>query len=158
MPPSTLNYWTQIGLVRPSLRRPQGHRVEQYWSVSDIVAVRAVRELRQAGATLQQVRKASSYLVKHGASLTTAHLYWDGTRVLAVDETEDLISTVDPPGQLVFLLAVLPVGRWRRETQAVARRITNLEHLRQRDVERAQTKAEAPSTRAAILPASNESA
>src|SRR4051794_36308139 len=81
LPSSTLNYWVQTGLVRPSIRGPEGRRVEQYWSVEDIVVVRAVQRLRGHGASLQAVRKASRELQRWGSAMNNARLFWDGRQI-----------------------------------------------------------------------------
>ncbi len=123
IPSSTLNYWVQIGLVRPTIRGPQGRRVEQYWSVEDVVVVRAVQRLRRQGASLQQVRKARRVIEGWGSSMSNARLLWDGREVRLKDESGNLVSTVREPGQQAWVLAVLPLGDWHHETSRVAETI-----------------------------------
>jgi DNA-binding transcriptional MerR regulator len=135
LPSSTLNYWVQIGLVEPTIRGPQGRRVEQYWSVEDVVIVRSVRELRRAGASLQQVRKASRRLAEWGSSMSNARLYWDGADVIVQTVDGDLVSTIERPGQLVWFLAALPLGKWHDQTSRRARSI-EVDEFRQRDRQR----------------------
>ncbi len=112
IPASTLNYWVQIGLVKPSLRGPEGRRVEYYWSVQDVVAVQAVRALRQAGASLRQVRRARTVIAAWGGSLSNTRLYWDGRDIQLQDEDGNFSSALNRPGQMV-LLGVLPLGVWQ---------------------------------------------
>lgn len=120
IPSSTLNYWVQVGVARPSIRGPQGRRVEQYWSVEDVVVVRAVQRLRRQGASLQQVRKARREIEKWGSSMSNARLYWDGREIYLQDEGGDLVSTLKRPSQRAWLLAALPLGEWHRETSTAA--------------------------------------
>jgi DNA-binding transcriptional MerR regulator len=120
MPASTLDYWVQIGLVRPTLRRSQGRRVERWWSVNDLVVVRVVRALRQAGASLQQVRRVSRQLAAAGDSLSSCRLFWDGRDVLLLEPDGEITSVLNRPGQGMLQIVQLPVSDWHREAAAVA--------------------------------------
>jgi DNA-binding transcriptional MerR regulator len=132
LPSSTLNYWVQLGLVSPSIRGPQGRRVEQYWSVEDVVVVRAIRQLRQAGASLQQVRKVAKRLTEWGSAMNNARLYWDGEDVLVETNTGELLSGLEHPGQLTWFLIALPLGTWHAQTTKRARPV-DLSTIRDRD-------------------------
>ena len=150
LPSSTLNYWIQIGLVRPSLREPQGRRVEQYWSVEDVVIVRAIRHLRQAGASLQQVRKAAKQLAEWGSAMSNAHLYWDGEDVIVRTASGDLVSAIQRPGQLVWLLAVLPLNTWHQQVEKVALPV-DIKSIQGQDRQRSLRQPEVPQTFARLL-------
>ena len=132
IPASTLHSWVQVGLVAPSIRGPQGRRVEQYWSVQDAVVVRVVKELRRSGASLQQVKKAAAAITRYGESLSSARLYWDGRDVLLQSDDGDLVSTIVRPGQLTWFLAVLPLGKWHQQAVRKAEPI-DIEAMRELD-------------------------
>lgn len=119
MPPSTLNYWVQIGLVRPHLRRTEGRRVEYWWTVQDAVVVRTVRSLRGVGASLQLVRKAKVQVESWQDSFTNVRLYWDGSDIQIARDQDGLLSTLRP-GQGMFQLAGLPLDVWFAEAEAEA--------------------------------------
>lgn len=123
IPPSTLNYWVQIGLVKPSLRGPEGRRVEYYWSVRDVVAVQAIRALRQAGASLKQVRRARTAIAAWGGSLSDTRLYWDGQDIQLQDADGNFSSALASPGQMV-LLGILPLGAWQDRASHQARPVS----------------------------------
>ena len=132
IPASTLNYWIQIGLVSPTLRGPQGHRVEQYWSVRDVVIVRAVRQLRTQGASLNQVRKAAERLREWRADMSNARLYWDGNDILIQSTDGNLFSGVHRPNQLVWLLTALPLASWQAQLERRAKPV-DVAHFEQKD-------------------------
>ncbi len=115
IPPSTLNYWVQTGVVRPSLRGPEGKRVEQWWTTRDVVVVRVVRALRTAGAPMAQIRRARRQLESWGEDLASCQLYWDGRSVLVADGHDAPVSVGLQPGQRVWHFMVLPVGEWEAE-------------------------------------------
>jgi DNA-binding transcriptional MerR regulator len=137
LPSSTLNYWVQIGLVRPTIRGPQGRRVEQYWSVADVVVVRSVRELRRSGASLQQVRRAVKRLTNIGVGIASARLYWDGKDVIVQTDTGDFVSGLERPGQLVWFLTALPLKKWYAEADRWSTPV-ELDVLKDRDRVRAE--------------------
>ena len=115
MPPSTLNYWVQIGLVTPTLRAPAGRRAEQWWTIRDVVIVRAVRSLRQCGASMQQVRKAKKWIESVDGDLANIRLFWDGRDIVVTDEDGVLQSAVRHPGQLLLHVAELPLSQWAED-------------------------------------------
>lgn len=123
IPASTLNYWVQIGLVKPSLRGPEGRRVEYHWSVQDVVAVQAVRALRQAGASLKQVRQVRTVISARGGSLSNTRLFWDGHDIHLRDDDGSFSSALKRPGQMV-LLGVLPLGVWQERAARDARPVS----------------------------------
>jgi DNA-binding transcriptional MerR regulator len=114
MPASTLDYWVRIGLVTPAIRQSEGRRVERWWSIRDVIVVRTIRALRQAGASLQDVQRAKDRLEAWGSDLGSAHLYWDGGD-LQVSDDNGLVSVSRQPGQQMLQLVRLPVGAWEDE-------------------------------------------
>lgn len=111
MPPSTLNYWVQTGLVVPSHRRRQGKRIEQWWSVNDAVVVRTIRALRQTGASLQLIREARAQIEERGDTLAGTWLFWDGNDIALLDD-EGTIRSVRRRGQLLLFFLGAPIGDW----------------------------------------------
>lgn len=114
VPASTLNYWVQTRLISPSLRGQQGKRVEQWWSINDVVVVRTIRVLRQTGASLQIVRAAKRLIAKRGESLSGTRLIWDG-RDIAIVDNEGGITSVSLGGQLLLFVLEAPLGEWFSE-------------------------------------------
>jgi hypothetical protein len=137
IPSSTLNYWVQIKLVRPSLRGPEGKRVEQYWSVADVVAVRAIRALRRHGATLQQIQNARTNIVRWGAEMSDATLYWDGRDIVIQTADGEFVSALRAPGQRMWVVAALPLGTWYQEAVEAAAPVP-IDTLRARAKDRAR--------------------
>jgi DNA-binding transcriptional MerR regulator len=120
-PVSTLDHWIRTGLVRPSIRPPQGRRVARYWSVQDLVTVRTIRTLRQAGCTLAGVRQVKRVIeAQWSDDLSSVHVYWDGADVRAVDEWAQLVSLLEQPGQQVLHLVAIPVETWANEAARAA--------------------------------------
>jgi len=129
MPPSTLNYWVQTGLVSPSLRKKEGRRVEYWWTPKEAVVVCTIRELRQAGATLGQVRKAKRLIEQCPALSETTYLHWDG-RQIGIEEDAGQVTSTTQPGQLMFRFD-LPIGRWYNDAAEEAE-VVDIAELRDR--------------------------
>jgi DNA-binding transcriptional MerR regulator len=116
----TLDHWVKSGLVTASFRGSEGRRRTRWWSINDVVVVRAVRTLREAGCPLQQVKKAKALLDGAGISMSQALLYWDGKDVLSVEEWGTVRSMVRRPGQQVLHVVALPLRHWFAEARSKA--------------------------------------
>jgi DNA-binding transcriptional MerR regulator len=83
-----LDYWARTELVRPSVCDAQGSGTQRLYSYTDLVELKVVKRLLDAGISLQSARKAIEYLrTQLGEDLASAHLVIDGTTpMLALDE------------------------------------------------------------------------
>lgn len=104
-----LDYWARTDLVRPSLHDAAGSGTQRLYSYRDLVELKVVKSLLDAGVSLQTARKAIDYLRDHlGEDLASASLVLDGTRsVLAFDG--DQIIDLLRHGQGV--LNIVPLAR-----------------------------------------------
>ena len=76
-----LDYWARTDLVRPSVCDAAGSGTQRLYSYTDLVELKVVKRLLDAGISLQSARKAIEYLrTQLGADLASAHLVIDGTR------------------------------------------------------------------------------
>lgn len=104
---STLDYWVRQGLVAPSVRTGQGRRKTRRWSVTDVVCVRALGELREAGCPTRILVRARDLLEgSWERSLSAQTLFWDG-QDLFLDRWEQSISLVRQPGQATLQVVAL---------------------------------------------------
>jgi DNA-binding transcriptional MerR regulator len=104
-----LDYWARTDLVRPSLHDAKGSGSQRLYSYRDLVELKVVKSLLDAGVSLQTARKAIDYLRDHlGEDLASASLVLDGSQsVLAFngDQIVDLLRH----GQGV--LNIVPLAR-----------------------------------------------
>ena len=107
-----LDYWARTDLVRPSLHDAKGSGTQRLYSYRDLVELKVVKSLLDAGVSLQTARKAIDYLRSHlGEDLASASLVLDGSKsVLAFsgDQIVDLLRH----GQGV--LNIVPLARGGR--------------------------------------------
>lgn len=103
-----LDYWARTDLLRPSLVDAQGSGSQRRYSYRDLVALKVIKSLLDAGLSLQTARKAIDYLRDHlGEDLASASLVLDGGRSVLVRTGEDIVDLVRQ-GQGV--LNILPLA------------------------------------------------
>jgi DNA-binding transcriptional MerR regulator len=90
-----LDYWARTDLLRPSLVDAQGSGSQRRYSYRDLVALKVIKSLLDAGLSLQTARKAIDYLRDHlGEDLASASLVLDGSRSVLVRTGEDIVDVV----------------------------------------------------------------
>lgn len=103
-----LDYWTTTGLVRASVRDAGGSGSQRLYGFADIVQLKLIKRLLDAGVGLRKIRAAIDLVRDHGMALGDVTLVSDGARVYALDDQRLLIDLLQG-GQGVFAIAVQPV-------------------------------------------------
>ncbi|MBK01624.1 MAG: MerR family transcriptional regulator [Acidimicrobiaceae bacterium] len=107
-----LDYWARTDLIRPSLADAQGSGSRRRYSYQDLLELKVVKTLLDAGIRLEMVREVFSYLRENlGTDVAAANLVISGSSPLLVsgEEIIDLIRQ----GQGV--LNVLPLAGVKQE-------------------------------------------
>jgi DNA-binding transcriptional MerR regulator len=103
-----LDYWARTDLVRPSLSDAHGSGSRRMYSYRDLLELRVIKSLLDAGIKLESVRLAFRYLREHvDSDIAAATLVISGSDVVLC-EGDMLIDVVRRAGQGV--LNVLPLG------------------------------------------------
>lgn len=106
-----LDYWARTGLLQPSVRAAKGSGSQRLYSFKDILVLKIVKKLLDAGVSLQQVRTAVTRLHERGVEdLATLTLMSDGASVYECSSADDVIDILRG-GQGVFGIAVDRVCR-----------------------------------------------
>ena len=110
-----LDYWARTGLVTPSVRAADGSGTHRLYGFTDLVELKIIKSLLDAGVSLQRIREAIRYLRKESAGkpLTDVMLMSDGEHIYACHSGEEVIDVLNH-GQAVFGIAV---GRVWADTQ-----------------------------------------
>jgi DNA-binding transcriptional MerR regulator len=106
-----LDYWARTGLIKPSIQMAQGSGTQRRYSFTDIVQLKVVKRLLDAGMSLKKIRSAMSILREQLASnspLTDVTLLSDGATIFAAHSADEVVD-VFQKGQGVFGIAVGPV-------------------------------------------------
>jgi len=110
-----LDYWARTDLVRPSLADANGSGSRRRYSYRDLLELKVVKSLLDAGIRLESVRDAFHYLREHlGEEIATVNLVIRGNAVLV--RTDEEIVDVLRQGQGV--LNILPLGGVKDEVDA----------------------------------------
>ena len=103
-----LDYWARTDLIRPSLADASGSGSRRLYSYRDLLELRVIKSLLDAGIKLESVRTAFEYLRTHvDTDIASAHLVISGSDVILCDG-EELIDVMRRGGQGV--LNVLALG------------------------------------------------
>ena len=102
-----LDYWARTDLVRPSLADARGSGTQRRYSYTDLVRLKVIKSLLDAGVKLQTARRAIEYLREDTASWETASLVLDGSDSGLARDGDDLVDLVRR-GQGV--LNIVPLG------------------------------------------------
>jgi DNA-binding transcriptional MerR regulator len=106
-----LDYWARTGLVEPSVRGATGSGTQRLYSFRDILLLKVIKRLLDAGISLQQIRTAVQHLRERGTDdLTRVTLMSDGASVYECTSNDEVIDLLQG-GQGVFGIAI--GGVWR---------------------------------------------
>ncbi len=106
-----LDYWARTGLVEPSVRGAHGSGTQRLYSFRDILLLKVIKRLLDAGISLQQIRTAVHHLRARGTDdLTRVTLMSDGASVYECTSNDEVIDLLQG-GQGVFGIAI--GGVWR---------------------------------------------
>lgn len=106
-----LDYWARTGLVEPTVRNATGSGTQRLYSFRDILLLKIIKSLLEAGISLQQIRKAVDHLRERGTDdLTEVTLMSDGATVYECRSSDEVIDLLQG-GQGVFGIAI--GGVWR---------------------------------------------
>src|SRR5436190_12811683 len=89
-----LDYWARTDLIRPSLADASGSGSRRLYSYRDLLELRVIKSLLDAGIKLESVRTAFEYLRQHvDTDIASAHLVICGGDVILCDG-DDLIDVM----------------------------------------------------------------
>jgi DNA-binding transcriptional MerR regulator len=106
-----LDYWDRTGLLGPSMQEATGSGTQRLYSFRDIVTLRVIKRLKDAGTSLHKIRQAFDQLEEEvGAEWREQDitLLSDGTSIFAARSPEEVVDLLRK-GQGVFGIAVRPV-------------------------------------------------
>jgi len=106
-----LDYWARTGLVVPEIRAAGGSGTQRLYSFRDLLILKVIKRLIDAGISLQQIRTAIDHLRARGVGdLTEVTLMSDGVSVYECT-TDDQVVDLLRGGQGMFGIAL--GGVWR---------------------------------------------
>ena len=102
-----LDYWARTNLIRPSLADAKGSGTQRRYAYRDLVELKVIKSLLDAGVALKQARTAIDYLREHlGEDLATANLVLNGSGSILARNGDELVDILRN-GQTVFSVVAL---------------------------------------------------
>ncbi len=111
-----LDYWARTDLIRPSLADATGSGSRRRYSYRDLLELKVVKNLLDAGIRLESVRDAFTYLREHlGEDVASVNLVINGKNSVLVRTGEEIVDLLRR-GQGV--LNILPLAGVKEEVDA----------------------------------------
>ena len=102
-----LDYWARTDLVRPSLMDAKGSGSRRLYSYRDLLELKVIKSLLDAGIKLESVREVFSYLQDNlGEDVTTANLVIQGNQAVLVRDDGALIDLMKKGQGVLNVLAL----------------------------------------------------
>ncbi len=111
-----LDYWARTNLIRPSLSDAKGSGSRRSYEYRDLLELKVIKQLLDAGIKLESVREVFSYLRSHvDTEIAAAHIVISGKAVVLCqgDQLVDVVRN----GQGV--LNVLPLANIKSDVDAM---------------------------------------
>jgi DNA-binding transcriptional MerR regulator len=88
-----LDYWARTGLLTPSITAAQGSGTHRRYSYRDVLELKVIKQLLDAGLSLASARRAVECLRSElGEDVTSANLIINGTGSVLANSGEELID------------------------------------------------------------------
>lgn len=107
-----LDYYDRTDFIKPSISGAGGYGSRRIYSFSDLMKLKVIKKLMEAGISLQKLRKTKRYLDEYessshssGDGLLKLTLISDGNTVYACNSDKAIIDTLKS-GQGVFGIAL----------------------------------------------------
>jgi DNA-binding transcriptional MerR regulator len=102
-----LDYWARTGLLQPSVAAAKGSGSRRVYSYSDVLELKVIKQLLDAGVSLQSARRAVECLREDLASdLASANLVLTGTSSVLARSNGEVVDLL-AGGQGVFNIVPL---------------------------------------------------
>ncbi len=105
-----LDYYDRTDFIKPSASEAEGYGSRRMYSFNDLMKLKVIKKLLEAGISLQKLRKTKKYLDEYDGfngsnSLLKLTLISDGNTIYACNSDNEIIDTLRS-GQGVFGIAL----------------------------------------------------
>jgi DNA-binding transcriptional MerR regulator len=113
-----LDYWARTDLVRPSVMDANGSGTQRLYSFRDLVELKVIKQMLDAGISLQSARKAVESLREFDEGLASVRVVIQGPNVVLAQSDEQVMDLLrGGQGVLSVVLDIEPLQQ--TITQAV---------------------------------------
>ena len=115
-----LDYWARTDLLRPSISEARGSGTQRLYSYRDLLELKVIKQLLDAGVSLQSARRAIACLLEAGEDLASANLVLNAVTSVLARSGEEIIDLLKG-GQGV--LNIVPMAGLVQELDAAITRL-----------------------------------
>ena len=105
-----IDYWDRTHFIKPSVSEASGYGSVRLYSFNDLIQMKVAKTLLDKGISLQQIRKAITYLKKNMPEvekpLAEMRFLTDGETIFVLTKDKKEIIDTLKSGQLVFAIAL----------------------------------------------------
>lgn len=87
-----LDYWARTDLLRPSISEARGSGTQRIYSYRDLLELKVIKRLLDAGLSLQSARRAIQVLRSSGGELASANLVLSGSESVLARTGEEIVD------------------------------------------------------------------
>ena len=106
-----LDYWARTDLLRPSISEARGSGTQRRYSYRDLLELKVIKRLLDAGVSLQSARRALEVLRGSGAEVATANLVLNGSQSVLARSGEEIIDLLKGGQGVLNIVALAGVVR-----------------------------------------------
>src|SRR5581483_2163065 len=110
-----LDYWARTDLLRPSISEARGSGTQRRYSYRDLLELKVIKRLLDAGVSLQSARRAIECLREAGGEVASTNLVLNGSTSVLASSGEEIIDLLKG-GQGV--LNIVPMAGVVQELEA----------------------------------------
>ena len=105
-----LDYWARTGLVRPSVMDANGSGTQRLYSYRDLVELKVIKQMLDAGISLQSARKAVDALRAVDHDLASVRIVIQGPNIVLAQSDEQVMDLLrGGQGVLSMVLEIDPL-------------------------------------------------
>jgi DNA-binding transcriptional MerR regulator len=104
-----LDYWARTDLVRPSICDANGSGTQRLYSYTDLVELRVIKQMLDAGIALQSARKAVESLRNFGEDLASVRIVIQGATVVLAETDQQVMDLMREGQGVLNIVPLAPV-------------------------------------------------
>ena len=105
-----LDYWARTNLIRPSIADAKGSGTQRRYSYRDLVELKVIKNLLDAGVSLQLARKGIEYIRENlGEDIASANLVMNGPHPVLARSDGEVIDLMRKGQGVLSIVALGPV-------------------------------------------------
>lgn len=107
---SKLDYWARSGFFVPSISEANGSGSKRLYSFLDLITLKVIKDLRDAGVTVPKLKKVIQYMLAKGNEVQNPFagsvLITDSKKVFELTAEKEMVVDILNNGQLMWVICL----------------------------------------------------